>query len=214
VRQVHRNRPRLECLTAHAGGQSRYVRYESSTPGRKIGGRPPAVERAEPYTDSGTRHTSASCYEQIGRKSASVLLISSRFRRRSEKRRSYVDASRRGESSAPKSESPRSRVEARDTKNHRIDRSLAAKRQTVRGGRQGPGAKDAPRRDLSNDTSIAAITREIKILRPKNRRKIDRFRPKFSKSAATMPATRASDERGNESDSQRPGMPGPERTVR
>jgi hypothetical protein len=55
---------------------------------------------------------------------------------------------------------------------------------------------------------------EVKILRPKNRRKIDRFRPKISKSAATMPATRASDERGNESDSQRPGMPGPERTVR
>jgi hypothetical protein len=146
--------------------------------------------------------------------SSEILLISSRFRRRSENRLSYVDASRRRESSAPKSKSPRSRVEAHDTKNHRIDRSLAAKRQTVRGERQGPGAKDAPRRDLSNDTSIAALTREVKILRPKNRRKIDRFRPKISKSAATMPATRASDERGNESDSQRPGMPGPERTVR
>jgi hypothetical protein len=87
-----------------------------------------------------------------------ILLISSRFRRRSENRLSYVDASRRGESSAPKSESPRSRVEAHDTKNHRIDRSLAAKRQTVRGGRLEPGAKDAPRRDLSNDTSIAVFT--------------------------------------------------------
>jgi hypothetical protein len=110
-----------------------------------------------------------------------ILLISSKFRRRSENRLSHVDASRRGESSAPKSKSPRSRVEARDTKNHQIDRSLAAKRQTLRGERQGPGAKDAPRRDLSNDTSIAALTREIKILRPKNRRKIDRFRPKIFK---------------------------------
>jgi hypothetical protein len=27
--------------------------------------RPPAVERAEPYTDSGTRHTCASCYGSI-----------------------------------------------------------------------------------------------------------------------------------------------------
>jgi hypothetical protein len=170
-----------------------------------------AVARAEPVTDSGTRRPSAVLLRSHR---SEILLISSRFRRRSEKRRSYVDASRRVESSAPKSESPRSSIEAHDTKNHRIDRSLAAKRQTLRGERQGPGAKDAPRRDLSNDTSIAAITREIKILRPKNRRKIDRFRPKFSKSAATMPATRASDERGNESDSQRPRMPGPERTVR
>jgi hypothetical protein len=32
--------------------------------------RPPAVERAEPYTDSGTRHTSASCYGSTGRKSS------------------------------------------------------------------------------------------------------------------------------------------------
>jgi hypothetical protein len=32
--------------------------------------RPPAVERAEPYTDSGTRHTSASCYDSIGQKSS------------------------------------------------------------------------------------------------------------------------------------------------
>jgi hypothetical protein len=62
------------------------------------------------------------------------------------------------ESSAPKSKSPRSRVEAHDTKNHRIDRSLAAKRQTLRGGRLEPGPKDAPRRDLSNDTSIAVFT--------------------------------------------------------
>jgi hypothetical protein len=65
-----------------------------------------------------------------------ILLISSRFRRRSETWLSYVDASRRVESSAPKSESPRSRVEAHDTKNNQIDRSLAAKRQTLRGERQ------------------------------------------------------------------------------
>jgi hypothetical protein len=32
--------------------------------------RPPAVERAEPYTDSGTRHTYASCYDRTGRKSS------------------------------------------------------------------------------------------------------------------------------------------------
>jgi hypothetical protein len=119
--------------------------------------RPPAVERAEPVTDSGTRRPSAVLLRSHR---SEILLISSRFRRRSEKRRSYVDASRRVESSAPKSKSPRSRVEAHDTKNHRIDRSLAAKRQTVRGERQEPGAKDAPRRDLSNDTSIAALTRE------------------------------------------------------
>jgi hypothetical protein len=162
-------------------------------------------------TDSGTRRPSAVLLRY---KRSKILLISSRFRRRSEKRRSYVDASRQDESSAPKSKSPRSRVEARDAKNHQIDRSLAAKRQTVQGERQGPGARDAPHRDLSNDISIAAITREVKILRPKIRRKFDRFRPKISKSAATMPATRASDERVNESDSQRPGMPGPQRTVR
>jgi hypothetical protein len=109
-----------------------------------------------------------------------------------------------------------STIEGRGTRHEKPPNRSLTRCQTadLRGGRQGPGAKDAPRRDLSNDTSIAALTREVKILRPKNRRKIDRFRPKFSKSAATMPATRASDERGNESDSQRPGMPGPERTVR
>jgi hypothetical protein len=100
--------------------------------------RPPAVERAEPYTDSGTRHTSASCYDS---NRIVILLISSKFRRRSENRLSYVDASRRGESSAPKSKSPRSRVEAHDTKNHRIDRSLAAKRQTLRGEGRDPVQK-------------------------------------------------------------------------
>jgi hypothetical protein len=143
-----------------------------------------------------------------------ILLISSRFRRRSENRLSYVDASRRGESSAPKSKSPRSRIEAHDTKNHRIDRSLAAKRQTVRGAGRDPVQKTRLVETFPTTPRSPFLPREVKILRPKNRRKIDRFRPKISKSAATMPATRASDERGNESDSQRPGMPGPERTVR
>jgi hypothetical protein len=146
---------------------SSYDRYRlrSTSDAGALNRRPPAVERAERVTDSGTRRPSAVLLRSHR---SEILLISSRFRRRSEKRRSYVDASRRGESSAAKSESPRSSIEAHDTKNHRIDRSLAAKRQTLRGGRLEPGTKDAPHRDLSNDTSIAVFPHRLKMLWPKN----------------------------------------------
>jgi hypothetical protein len=43
--------------------------------------RPPAVERAEPYTDSGTRHTSASCYDRPVRNPPYLIQISTSQRK-------------------------------------------------------------------------------------------------------------------------------------
>jgi hypothetical protein len=64
------------------------------------------------------------------------------------------------------------------------------------------------------DTSTTVVTHWVEKLRAKNRRKIDRFRSKIYKSAATMPAPRANDKRGNGSDSRRPAMPDQPRRVR
>jgi hypothetical protein len=123
------------------------------TPGRKIGGRRPSKGRSP--TQTAARATPPLLVTIASYSNPPYLMQISRSQRKSALLRRRVSAR---ESSAPKSKSPRSRVEAHDTKNHQIDRSLAAKRQTVRGERQGPGAKDAPRRDLSNDTSIAVVT--------------------------------------------------------
>jgi hypothetical protein len=148
---------RGNCTATTFGDVAARNRNETADSGR-LGAKSAAVRRPSKGRSPTQTAARATPPLLVTSKSSEILLISSKFRRRSENRLSYVDASRRGESSAPKSKSPRSRVEAHDTKNHRIDRSLAAKRQTLRGERQGPGPKDAPRRDLSNDTSIAVFT--------------------------------------------------------
>jgi hypothetical protein len=53
--------PRQLSETSPPGTETRRPTLDAGALNR----RPPAVERAEPYTDSGTRHTSASCYDSI-----------------------------------------------------------------------------------------------------------------------------------------------------
>jgi hypothetical protein len=117
--------------------------------------RPPAVERAEPYTDSGTRHTSASCYDSIGQSNPPYLIQISTSQRKSALLRRRVSA--RG---VQRTEIQESTIEGRGTRHEKPPNRSLTRCQTadVRGERQGPGAKDAPRRDLSNDTSIAVFT--------------------------------------------------------
>jgi hypothetical protein len=54
--------------------------------------RPPAVERAEPYTDSGTRHTSASCYDSHRYSNPPYLIQISTSQRKSALLRRRVSA--------------------------------------------------------------------------------------------------------------------------
>jgi hypothetical protein len=54
--------------------------------------RPPAVERAEPYTDSGTRHTSASCYVSKSVRNPPYLIQISTSQRKSALLRRRVSA--------------------------------------------------------------------------------------------------------------------------
>jgi hypothetical protein len=53
--------PRQLSETSPPGTETRRPTLDAGAQNR----RPPAVERAEPYTDSGTRHTYASCYGSI-----------------------------------------------------------------------------------------------------------------------------------------------------